>query len=231
MQRQVTWENEIGIMECLVEAAKLPYVDPFLERLRTHQKNTYRHSIHVAGLSVQLGSLYGLSDNRLFDLAAGALLHDIGKLRIPVSIIYSPAALTPEERDFIKLHPLYSYNMLSESEIEHPLIVDLICLMHHYKMNLSGYPNRDDFPVEIDASRVPTEAQIVSVADMFDAMVSPRPYKEPFSGIEALGNLYMDAKKKELDLKIVTCLDRLFASNSIIFQLGITSDNGYMFRQ
>lgn len=231
MQKQVTWENEISIMDCLVRAAELPYVKPFLEKLRTHQKSTYRHSIHVAGLSIQLGSLYGLSDKRLFDLAAGALLHDIGKLQIPLSIIYSPAALLPEELDFIKLHPIYSYHMLVESGIEHPLIVDMICLMHHYKLNLSGYPHKNDFPVEIDSSRVPTEAQLVAIADMFDAMVSPRPYKEPFSGTEALGNLYLDAKKKELDIKVVTCLDRLFASNSIIFQLGITSDSSYMFRQ
>lgn len=230
MQKKITWENEIEIMDCLVEAAGLPFVDPFLEKLRTHQKNTYRHSIHVAGLAVQLGSLYGLSDKQLFDLATGALLHDIGKLRIPVSIIFSPASLLPEEMELMQMHPLHSYSMLLETGIEHPLIVDQICLMHHYKLDFSGYPLKDNFPAGIDSSRVPVEVQIVTVADIFDAMVSPRSYKEPFSGMEAVDNLYADAEKNKLDVKAVTCLDRLLQTNSIIFQLGITSDKSYKFR-
>lgn len=225
MQKQITWDNEINIMKCLVEAANLPFVMPYLEQLREKQRTTYRHSIHVAGLAIQIGCVYGLSDMRLLDMAAGALLHDIGKLKIPDSIIHSTSFLLPEERELIQMHPLYSYDMIASCKIEHPLIVELICLMHHYKLNLTGYPSRDDFPAEIDSSRIPKEVQIVSVADMYDAMVSPRSYKEPFNGTFALQNLYTDVKRNELDLKIVSCLDRLFENSSIVFQLGI---NGIM---
>ena len=213
--------NDIQIMEMVVSGAHLPYVTPFLVKLHERSLSTYKHSIHVAALSVQLGAKLRLSEKRLLELAAGAIIHNIGKIKISESVLCKHGRLSDEDYTIIKMHPLYSYDMLVSSNVEHPYIAELICLLHHRKINGSGYPVDGDMPPSIDISRLPVEVQIVTVADMFAAMVSSRPYKEAYSGQYALQELYKDVSNDVLNYRCVSALEQLIDENDVFFQLGV----------
>ena len=190
-----------------------------LKQLEEYHKHTYLHSVHVAFIASQIAAEFGLSSHRIESVAMGALLHDIGKLDVPLSILNKEGPLTDEELQFIQQHPLRSYERAGEAGV--PMLPRLICLMHHYCINGEGYPIH--FPEGVDSSRVPTEARIVTVADMYAAIVSPRPYKDSLEDIYALGELYKDVYNGRLDIRFVRSLDSLFRSRKLLINI-----NAYM---
>lgn len=131
---------------------------------------TYQHSVNVATLSVVLGVALGLSKTKLIDLCIGALLHDIGKVFVGKEIIQKPGALTDEEFAIIKTHPKLGYEYI-KSYGDLKTHCKMIVLQHHERIDGSGYPNglvKDDINLL---------ARIVSIADVYDALTSDRPYK------------------------------------------------------
>ncbi|MGL4759988.1 MAG: HD-GYP domain-containing protein [Sarcina sp.] len=138
-----------------------------IKRMDTY---TYQHSVNVATLSVIIGIAIGLSKDLLVDLCVGALLHDIGKVFISDEIIQKPGKLTDEEFNTIKSHPKLGYDYIKNI----PTLktrCKMVVLQHHEKMNGAGYPNalfKDDISIL---------ARIVSIADVYDALTSDRPYK------------------------------------------------------
>ena len=121
----------------------------------------------------------GLSNERLERLAAGALLHDCGKMAIDPAIINKPGKLTPEERAKIERHPQYGYDMLYNRAEVHPEARACV-LCHHENQDGSGYPKG------LAGKDIPELARIVHVADVYDALVKKRSYKPGFSQSEAV---------------------------------------------
>jgi HD-GYP domain-containing protein (c-di-GMP phosphodiesterase class II) len=119
------------------------------------------------------------------------LFHDVGKLRIPDSILKAPRRLTSDEFDLIKTHPNHGYNILVQSKVEKR--VRLGALQHHERCDGSGYPKN------LDASDLLPESRILAIIDVYEALTNWRPYKEPVSSLDALRIIKEDVEKGKLD--------------------------------
>lgn len=144
-----------------------------------------RAGVNCAILSVMIGQALKLPVHRLSQLAAGALLHDVGMLRLPDEIVKKKGALSPEEAQKIRAHPLLSYRIITK-ELQYPEDVGLIGLQHHERWDGGGYPRRSG------GGAIDVLARVVSVADAFEAMVSQKPYRNSMIGYAAMKNLLSD---------------------------------------
>ena len=154
-----------------------------LTTLRDYDVYTFTHSVNVCIFSVALGKKLGFGKGQLYDLGLGALLHDVGKVRMPVELINKPGALTPDEMSVLQDHPveglLSLFEMRGLSEL--PLRAMLVAYEHHMKVDQTGYPRSL-------RRREPTLfGRIVAVADAFDAATTKRSYQsQPWSADRVL---------------------------------------------
>lgn len=141
-------------------------------------EDTIGHSQLVASYTLMLTRAMGIEDkNYLVNVERGALLHDIGKIGIPESILRKPGSLTALEREIIKEHPLIGYEMIEEFEFLKKAAQ--VVLFHHESYDGSGYP------YGLAGEEIPLEARIFALADTLDAITSDRPYREGRSFEEA----------------------------------------------
>lgn len=147
--------------------------------LRHYHSSTYDHSLNVAIAAVTCGIGLELGNSQLRELALAALFHDIGKECIPLEILDKAGPLTPEEREIINCHPEFGYEMLKE-RIEFSSTVRVSILQHHENEDGSGYPRG------LAHEDIYIYARIIHVADVFDALLSKRAYKEEFSALETI---------------------------------------------
>ena len=143
----------------------------WVRALDLRDKETEGHTKRVTTLSVELGKALDVASEDLVHIMRGALLHDIGKMAIPDSILLKPGELSPEERELVKQHPRLAYEMLSPIEFLRPAIDIPYC--HHEKWDGSGYPRG------LAGEDIPLKARIFSIVDVWDALTSHRPYREP----------------------------------------------------
>jgi len=158
-----------------------------LSKVRSISEYTYTHSLNVSLLCSLLGSWLNLGHNHIEQLSYCGILHDIGKSKISPEILNKPDALTEEEFDKIKQHPLIGYKML-EGNNEISKDVALGVLMHHEREDGSGYP------FGFKSERIHYYAKILAVVDTFDAMTSNRIYKKrqtPFDVLEMYESEYL----------------------------------------
>ena len=148
-----------------------------------------RGGVNCAILAIVVGQTMKLPPHRLSHLATGALLHDAGMLRVPKDIVHKKEALTTDETQKMRAHPLQSYR-IAVKELQYPDDVGLIGLQHHERWDGTGYPRRTGGP-EIDLL-----ARIVSVVDAFEAMVSDKPYRNSMIGYAAMKNLLSDNQRR-----------------------------------
>lgn len=152
------------------------------------------HSRRVAALALFLGSQMGYRGKALRDLYTAALLHDIGKISIPVTILQKGGSLTVEEHQAVMAHPLISARILKNfRELAH---LSRAVLYHHERLDGSGYPEG------LSGESIPIEARIIAVVDVFEALVGDRPYKDPLGAPEAIDML----RSLPLDAKVVETL-------------------------
>lgn len=166
-----------------------------------------RHSINVGFINGLMGKWLRLSDNDIELLVLAGLVHDVGKTRIPPEISDVPRKLTISEYEVVKMHPVYSYEMLCKDD-KFPEVVKFTARHHHEKMNSSGYPDG------IGVANISLFAKITAVADIYDAMVSKRSYREadnPFIIISNLSNI----KFSELDMYLVKLFTEYFPSEFV----------------
>ncbi len=146
--------------------------------LRSFDDYTYHHSVNVAVYAAAVGKKMGLPTAELSNLVTAALCHDLGKSRIPEEIINKPGKLTDEEFNLIKSHPQFSYDILYDKN-EVPAVVRKAVLMHHENENGSGYPHG------VSSEQIPLIAKIIHAVDVYDALTSKRPYKDPYAPSDA----------------------------------------------
>lgn len=143
-----------------------------------HEKDsaTYHHCNRVKDISIILGDTIGLNGKELNLLAESALLHDIGKIAIDEAILNKPGALSIEEWNVMKKHPSYGELMLTEYKLENEEnVVGELIRHHHEHFNGKGYP------YGLIGEDIPFLSRIISVVDVFEALTSKRPYREPCS--------------------------------------------------
>jgi HD-GYP domain-containing protein (c-di-GMP phosphodiesterase class II) len=166
-----------------------------LSTIRDYDDYTFTHSVNVAILSMCLGQRIGLSRASLHRLGVCGLFHDLGKLDIPIEIIHQPGKLSQSEFEEIKKHTIYSVTQIIKLEAPHDLKAKILLppFEHHLKYDLSGYPetNRKK-PLSLFG-------RIIAIADVFDAITSPRIYREvAFTPDQAL-NMMFDGAGTEFD--------------------------------
>lgn len=169
--------------------------------IKTMDNYTYQHSVNVAVLSLILGIHLGLKKGELYALCMGGIIHDIGKILIPKEIILKPGKLSYEEMEKMKEHSLKGYEYLKGS-VDVPPATRIVALQHHEKMNGDGYPEHKR------GEEINKLARIVSVADVYDALTSDRPYRKAMNPNDAL-ELIMASGDSEFDYDIVSVFSKV----------------------
>jgi putative two-component system response regulator len=143
----------------------------WLLKLQNHSAEAYEHSLRVTGYSQVIGKLHGLRPRDLHLLKTAALLHDVGKIETPLSILHKPDRLSPEERSIMQEHAEQGYRLLAQDKRAWPRAVLLVARHHHERWDGQGYPHR------LAGRAIPFLARILAVADVFDALSAARQYK------------------------------------------------------
>jgi HD-GYP domain-containing protein (c-di-GMP phosphodiesterase class II) len=143
-------------------------------------------SINCAIIAMVIGINLKLAGYKILQLATGALLHDVGMLRIPDEIINKNGKLSPKETVLIKTHTLYSYNIILK-ELKYTHDIAYIGLYHHERWDGKGYPKK------LSGQKIPLYAMIVAVVDSFVAMINKRPYRKHLLGYDAVKIIMRDS--------------------------------------
>jgi HD-GYP domain-containing protein (c-di-GMP phosphodiesterase class II) len=178
------------------------HVRALMVRLAEKDEYTEGHTRRVATLAVRLGEELGLPPGRLRALATGGLLHDIGKLSVPDSILKKPGPLTDEEYEVVRRHPERGFRLLGELG-SFPASVRRLVRGHHERLDGSGYPQR------LAGDEVDLELRILGVCDVYDALISPRVYRNAWTHEEAMELLR--SERHGFDERCVSTLERLLA--------------------
>jgi HD-GYP domain-containing protein (c-di-GMP phosphodiesterase class II) len=148
-----------------------------------------KSSVNVAILSALIAQEMRFPNHKVMIIVTGALLHDVGMLRLPREILDKRGGLSDAEFQRMQAHPLYTHKIVSR-EMLYPEEVGVIVLQHHERWDGGGYPRR------ISGAAIDMGARIVSVADAFEAMVSHKPYRSPMVGYQAIKNLLSDNSRR-----------------------------------
>ena len=155
----------------------------WLTNLKSRDEYTSIHCMNVCIMAVSFGRSIGMSKPELEIIGLGALLHDLGKMRVPLEILNKPGKLTEEEFDIMKTHPMEGYNML-EKQADLPLEVLDIVKHHHERRNGKGYPSR------LKGEEITNMTRMVAIVDVYDAITSDRCYHDAITPYDALKNMY-----------------------------------------
>lgn len=188
-------EIEESIVPLIKQATEIPHLYHLFYELKSKDEYTYMHSISVGIIATQIGEWIGLSDQELNELALAAVLHDIGKSKIPSHILNKPGKLTEAEFKKMKLHTIYGYDILKEVPNIGNSILQVV-LQHHEREDGGGYP------FSLKGNEIHLYAKIVAIADVFHAMSSVRVYHDAAPFYEVMKSLYTDAFGK-LDPQIL----------------------------
>jgi len=158
-----------------------------LASLKEHDYCTFVHAVNVAILSTIIARGLGYRGQRLRYLAMGAILHDIGKIKVPCEILNKPGLLSEKELIIIKRHPIEGEKMLHNTDLS-PIILNSVRL-HHERWSGDGYPDG------LSGSRILLDAQIIAIADVYDALTADRPYRKalpPYHALEVILTMEKD---------------------------------------
>ncbi len=163
-----------------------------LHAFREYDDLTYAHSLNVALICAVQGEWLGLSQKNIDVLIKCGLYHDIGKLKIPKEILEKPTPLTPKEKQLVEGHVILGYNLVKNQNLDER--IKQCIMMHHERCDGSGYP------LHLTSEKIHEFAKIVAIADVYEAMTSPRAYRKgkcPFEVIqmfESQGLAHFDPK-------------------------------------
>ncbi len=179
-----------------VTALRSSLICAFNQLLDLKDLNTGVHSTRLAEWGMRVGQELGLEEAELQNLEVAALLHDIGKVGIPDSILKKPGRLDPDEYALMKKHPEYGWAVLRMLPGFERAALDI--LHHHENLDGKGYP------AGLKGSEIPIVSRIVTVIDAFDAMVSSRPYRVGLPHEEAVRRL-VESSGTQFDPAVVQC--------------------------
>jgi putative nucleotidyltransferase with HDIG domain len=144
----------------------------WLATVRRHHEGTYQHCLLVTGVAVDFGLSLGLARQDVERLYSAAMFHDIGKATIPLAILDKPARLDMQERTLIETHPVLGYDALKDNKSISPEVLDAV-RHHHEYLDGSGYPDA------LCADSISDVVRILTISDIFSALIEDRRYREP----------------------------------------------------
>lgn len=175
--------------------------------LKTSDEYTFKHSVDVATIAMILAKQQGLSKQEIFEIGVTGLLHDVGKTKVPLEILNKPGRLDDEEFAVMRQHSVFGYRMVQDKPDFSPQVA-LGVLQHHEKINGGGYP------IGANEDQICPYAKILSVADIYDALITERPYKQAFSQRDAVEMIM--SMTHELDMKAM----KSFLESMILYPVG-----------
>lgn len=166
-------------------ASVLRSADAFflVEGLRRHDNYSFSHSIGCSALAAAFGRHMGFAEETILSLAAGGLLMDVGKTRVPENLLRYPGSLSPAEVDIVRSHVASGLAIVCESDITDLDVLDIL-RTHHERHDGSGYPEG------LAGNMIPITGRMLGIIDTYDAMISPRPYRPAISRHHALRQIY-----------------------------------------
>ena len=177
-----------------------------LRHFISQDEYTENHCYRVSVYAVKIAQHLGLPEERIEDLRAAALLHDLGKLKISREILYKAAKLSQEEFEEIKRHVSSATDLLDPVESSLGRVIPII-LAHHEKCDGTGY-------LGLRCNEIPLEAKILAVADVYDALVSDRPYRKGLPPFEAK-EIIVKGAGKHFDPQVVRAFVRAFEAGEM----------------
>lgn len=173
----------------LADEKSLAAVAPFI----SHDYKTYTHCMHVFIYSVAVFHTYEMTESEVFEFGLGALLHDVGKAKIPKRILNKRGPLTQAEREIIKEHPVHGVSMCAHLPMTQNTINCI--LFHHETLDGSGYP------AGLMGDNLPQAVRVITLADIYDALTTNRPYAEAMEPYEAL-SLIRNDMRENIDMAV-----------------------------
>ena len=183
-QRALSLEQRLLASMHEVEERERETLSRLARAIEFRDAGTSSHLERMARVASLIAEALGLPEDEVKTIEAAAPLHDMGKIAIPDSVLMKAGQLTEEEQAIMRRHPRIGYELLADSPNRFIQAGALIALRHHERWDGSGYPDG------LAGEAIPLEARIVAVADVFDALISRRPYKEAWSIDAALAYLY-----------------------------------------
>jgi len=162
--------------------------------LELRDEDTKGHTERVTGMTVQFARLMGMDEKEIVQLRRGAMLHDIGKIGIPDALLLKPGPLSPEEREIMERHTVYAYELLKPIKFLHASLDIPYC--HHEKWDGSGTPRG------LKGEAIPQFARIFAVVDVWDALMSDRPYR-PAWPLDKVKEYIRERSGTEFDPQVV----------------------------
>ncbi len=200
-----------------------PNVFDMLHCMREYDDDTYVHCMNVALICNMFARWLRLSEEEIRCATISGLLHDIGKTRIPDSIIKKPGKLTTQEYDIVKKHPEEGYRMLQNSLL--PDSIRNAVLMHHERCDGSGYP------FGLKGNKIDPYAKMIAIADVYDAMTSARIYRGPLCPFKAIALFESEGLQKYDTRFILTFIENVvntYLLNTVQLSNGITGKIVYI---
>ncbi|MEM7170557.1 MAG: HD domain-containing phosphohydrolase, partial [Pseudomonadota bacterium] len=178
----------------VLQATASGQLDSWMDALRGHHSYTFRHSMFVCGVVSAFAQAIGIGSIDTEILIQGALLHDIGKARVPLEILDKPSALTEVEWNVMRAHPEYSRDLMQGQGELDPRIVSM-AVHHHERLDGDGYPDG------LCGAAIDDHVRLISIGDVYSALVDKRAYKPPLEKEQAIS--IMKESKGQLDLKLI----------------------------
>ena len=172
-------------------------------------KNTGAHIMRMGEYCAAIARRMGLDEMDVDMVVYAAPMHDVGKIGIPDRILLKPGKLEPDEWEIMRQHTIIGAQILAGSDAEFIRLAEVIALTHHEKWDGSGYPRG------LRKLEIPPAGRIVAIADVFDALTSQRPYKEPFSREESF-DIIRQSRGTHFDPEVI---DAFFASKEKILSI------------
>lgn len=193
--------NALNIMESTDSPLS---IFTMMSTLKNYDDSTFNHSLNVALICNIFGQWLNLPSDKIELITACGLFHDVGKLLIPDHIIKKPGKLTPEEYAIIKTHTQQGYDLLKKRKAD--LHIQYSALMHHEKCDGTGYP------LALSGDQIDWCAQIVTIADIYEAMTAKRVYRDALSPFTVISTFEENGLKQYNPRYLLTFLERVVNS-------------------
>ncbi len=179
-----------------IKASSLETIHRLAMASEYKDENTGAHIKRMSGYAAAIARRMGLDESTVETILYAVPMHDLGKIGIPDQILVKPAKLEPDEWEIMKLHTIIGAKILQGSDAEFIRMGETIAQHHHEKWDGSGYPKG------LKGLEIPIASRIAAVADVFDALTSKRPYKEPFS-VEKSLDIIREGRGSHFDPDVV----------------------------
>lgn len=189
----------------VVQAVSEVGLAKWLDTVRSYHKGTFQHCLVVTGVATTFGNKTGMRNKDVLTLTVASLLHDIGKVQVPTEILDKPGKLTDEEFAQVKKHPVVGYEYLRKQNV---VDADTLFAVHHHHEYLDG----SGYPDGLIAAQIGDLTRIMTVCDVYGALVEQRSYKPPLSPEVALEILTRMARDGKVERALVKALGHCVAA-------------------